>query len=215
MDRTLLWESHFRQRRLSPNAAETSGLIGVTLWRLRPSQTADRARIIFHEKASSPPVELTPERINLQTRLGPDEKLKFSVESGLEGFLYIASREEYADGTKGPAYLTFRRQRRDQVSEEVIAAVLPTPLPGLMVRDDAQLVRVPPQQIDQWVKGSGKSVDKLDLESASSGAWTAAERSSALRESLLGPGDPVPQRLYRLASNNSGHTAIFPLLLAQ
>ncbi len=97
------------------SAAAKSGnyqQLGLTLWRLRPAKTSDRAeaaRIIVQEGDET--VEWTPERVRADTPLQMGEKIRFSFESPQPGFLYVIDRERYADGSVGDPYLIFPTTR--------------------------------------------------------------------------------------------------------
>lgn len=95
------------------SAAET--LVGVTLWRLRPSQKADAetARILVHEDDSSScaDAEWTPERVDVDTALAEGQHVRFAIETPRDGYLYIVDREVYADGTTSPPVLVFPTTR--------------------------------------------------------------------------------------------------------
>src|SRR5215471_13971282 len=83
--------------------------IGVTVWKLRKSGAADTgARILIQEDAAS--VELIPERVGSATELTPGDKVRLSIESGVEGFLYVIDRELYSSGA-GDSYLIFPTTR--------------------------------------------------------------------------------------------------------
>lgn len=80
--------------------------IGVTLWRLRPSAGIDGgARVLVMENAQSS--QWTPQRIEVDTPLQIGERVRLSIESPREGYLYVIDREQYADGSLGDAYLIF------------------------------------------------------------------------------------------------------------
>jgi len=80
--------------------------IGVTLWRLRPSSGRDvGARVLVMENSQT--TQWTPQRIEIDTPLQIGERVRLSVESPREGYLYVIDREQYADGTLGDAYLIF------------------------------------------------------------------------------------------------------------
>jgi len=80
--------------------------IGVTLWRLRPSAGIDGgARVLVMENAQSS--QWTPQRIEVDTPLQVGERVRLSIESPRDGYLYVIDREQYADGSLGDAYLIF------------------------------------------------------------------------------------------------------------
>jgi hypothetical protein len=87
-------------------ASSGTAEIGVTLWRLRPSAGIDGgARVLVMENAQSS--QWTPQRIEIDTPLQIGERVRLSVESPRDGYLYVIDREQYADGSFGDAYLIF------------------------------------------------------------------------------------------------------------
>ncbi len=87
-------------------APGSSDEIGVTVWRLRPSQTADTgARVLVLDGLKQS--EWTPERIEADTPLNVGDRVRITVESPRPGFLYIIDREQYADGSFGEPLMIF------------------------------------------------------------------------------------------------------------
>src|SRR2546421_2654044 len=85
-------------------------VIGVTLWRLRPSRKADTGeRIITHDGPES--VEWLPERVSSTGRLSEGDRIRMSIEAARTGYLYVVDQEQYADGSKGEPYLIFPTTR--------------------------------------------------------------------------------------------------------
>lgn len=86
-------------------------VIGLTVWRSRPTVKGDQTKELIEEEAadgSRQSVERTWERLAADTPLVPGEKLRLGIESvSHEGYLYIVNREKYADGTFGQANLIF------------------------------------------------------------------------------------------------------------
>ncbi len=84
-----------------------SDLLGVTLWRLRPSAANDdiQTRLLDHEGDSE--ALLVAERVSSDTRFKEGQKVRLSIESPRTGYLYVIDREQYADGTFSDAYLIF------------------------------------------------------------------------------------------------------------
>jgi uncharacterized protein DUF4384 len=53
----------------------------------------------------------TPQRIEVDTPLEIGERVRLSIESPRDGYLYVIDREQYADGSLGDAYLIFPTRR--------------------------------------------------------------------------------------------------------
>ena len=84
--------------------------LGVTVWRLREQKTpAPDSRLLIQDESSA--VSWVPERIDAQAGLAIGDRVRLAIESPRAGFLYVLDHEEYADGTRGPAYLIFPTNR--------------------------------------------------------------------------------------------------------
>lgn len=107
-----LWDSNFLNKR-PPGKGKTlpktndDALVGITLWRLRPSNSNDDpgVRSLIHDDDQTR--EWTPERIQADTALHENDKVRLSIESARKGYLYVIDRDEYADGSKSDPYLIF------------------------------------------------------------------------------------------------------------
>src|ERR1043165_6906503 len=85
-------------------------VIGVTLWRLRPSRPADTGeRMIVQEGPQAS--EWLPERVSSGGRVYEGDRLRMSIEAARTGYLYVVDQEVYADGSKGEPYLFFPTTR--------------------------------------------------------------------------------------------------------
>ncbi len=119
-----LWDSNFlkdkktapakrRYRNATPriptDSVDEEGVLGITLWRLRPSKVADdkQVRLFKHKKDDTSVLEWTPERISVDTPLAVGQRVRLSIEAARTGYLYVINRELYADGTFGDPYLIF------------------------------------------------------------------------------------------------------------
>jgi hypothetical protein len=84
--------------------------VGVTIWRLRPAAASDSgARILVQQDEGT--AEWTPERVSSSSSLKAGDRVRLSIESPDEGYLYVIDRERYASGERGDAYLIFPTSR--------------------------------------------------------------------------------------------------------
>lgn len=84
----------------------TNEELGITVWRLRPARQDDGgARLLVMENSQTS--QWTPERIEADTPLRVNDRVRISVESPRAGYLYVVDREQYADGSFGDAYVIF------------------------------------------------------------------------------------------------------------
>ncbi len=102
-----------RYRRVTPRIP-TQGVtgdtvLGITVWRLRPSTVADdkEVRIIKHKSDKAKVASWTPVRVPAETPLAAGQRVRLSIEAASAGYIYVINREQYADGTVGAPHLIF------------------------------------------------------------------------------------------------------------
>jgi hypothetical protein len=98
----------------TPAGGSTATLVGVTLWRLRPSAAGDgsAARMLVQEEVTPTSDGVwTPERVDLDTALSEGQHVRFAIETPRDGYLYVLDREIYANGAASPAYAIFPTTR--------------------------------------------------------------------------------------------------------
>ncbi len=190
-------------RKPAPSASEE---IGVTVWRLRPSQSTDtggRVLVLDGLKQS----EWTPERIEADTPLNVGDRVRITVESPRPGFLYIIDREQYADGSFGEPMLIFPTTRtrggdnrvmpgrlvdipaqEDQYSyftaqpagtrRDQIAEVLTIILVSqpLPVQIGELPLKMTPTQVASWERLYGGATERLELVGGAGRPWTNEEK---------------------------------------
>ncbi len=140
-----LWDSEFfkskktsrskrRYRNVTPriptDSVDENGVLGITLWRLRPSRATDdtEVRLFKHPKDKANVKEWTPERISVDTPLAIGQRVRLSVEAARTGYLYVIDRELYSDGTLGDPYLIFPTSRlRGGDNEVTVGRIIDIP----------------------------------------------------------------------------------------
>src|SRR5262245_23246585 len=100
---------HIVTPRISTDRVDGESVLGITLWRLRPSRVADdkEVRLLKHKKDNTNVTEWTPERISVDTPLAVGQRVRLSIEAARTGYLYVIDRELYDDGTLGDPHLIF------------------------------------------------------------------------------------------------------------
>jgi hypothetical protein len=187
-------------------APASSEEIGVTVWRLRPSQSSDtgaRVLVLDGQKQS----EWTPERIEADTPLNIGDRVRLTIESPRPGFLYIIDREQYADGSLGEPMLIFPTTQtrggdnrvtpgklidipaqEDQYSyftaqpggprRDQIAEVLTVILvpQALPLQISNQPLKLSDAQVTGWEKLWGGTAERLELVGGAGRTWTNEEK---------------------------------------
>jgi hypothetical protein len=201
-------------------------VIGITLWRLRPSRKADTGeRIITHEGPES--MEWLPERVASNGRLAEGDRIRMSIEAARTGYLYVVDQEQYADGSKGepylifpttrtrggdnsvkagrvveipaqddsPPYFTLKRSQADNVGENVIVLVTPTPIESLTITDKSQ--KLSAETLAAWEKSWGTQAGRLEMTNGAGQSWTRQERDAGADSTRsMTETEPAPQTLY-------------------
>ena len=233
-----LWDTTLLEKRpaaskAAPKAAISHGLVkgalvGVTVWRLRPSKSTDdtSVRSLVHEESGDQ--EYTPERISSRTPLLEGQRVRISAESAQAGYMYVIDRDEYMDGSKGDPYLIFPTQRTRGGDNKVVPGkvieipaqtdtppffkvtrsradqvnetltFLITPKPLEELQIGRNRLKLTEAQVAAWEKQWKTKSYKLEDIATEGKAYTAAEKAAARGEKLLTNQDPVPQTMYRV-----------------
>jgi hypothetical protein len=212
--------------RVPPEGVAADSVVGVTVWRLRPSAPTDEGeRLLTHEGAST--VAWIPERVPSDAPLSEGDRVRLSIEAARTGYLYVIDREQYADGTAGEPYLIFPTTRTLGGNNRVEAGRL-VDIPG---QDDtvpyftlrrsradhvgeslhvvitkeplegleigAQAQRLPAARFASWEQSWGEGAGRLELAGGAGRPWTKEEKDAgADLRRKLKPGAPAPQTLY-------------------
>lgn len=211
---------------LTPPSGMVLAEIGLTLWRYREATGSDKTKELVEEDEGQ---EWILERISEGTLLSPGQKIRLSIESlSRTGYLYIISREEYADGSVGAPRLLFPTQKsvdrikvepgrltyipsatgrfRIKPSESVkphIGELLTIIVSQKSLIDASQLksqaIALQPDQVNQWLNQWKTKITKFEMVGGAGKTMTAAEQTAAKLDSpLMSQGDPVPQTIYQL-----------------
>ncbi len=215
-------------KRALPAFNTTAGgpaVVGVTIWRLRPSKSSDEEEVrqLLHQQG-----EWTPERVGGGTPLSEGSKVQLTIESPRTGYLYVFDREMYADGTFGdpylifptlsinggdnkvsagrvieipsaddkPPYYTLKRSRDDHAGESLTVIVSDKPLSDLTIGRGALKVSV--AKFDAYEKQWGAMTQQLELENGEGTARSKAEKAAAAGKGGLTQDDLPPQTIYRV-----------------
>jgi hypothetical protein len=114
-----LWNTEFSSQRPAapkpPQVAAVLGnsFIGITLWRMRPSNAPDpvKFRGLVHDGDPEGKADWTPERSSLDAPITGNEMVRLTIESARRGYLYVIDRDAYPDGTFSKPELIFPTTR--------------------------------------------------------------------------------------------------------
>ena len=206
--------------------AASKSVVGITIWRLRPSQPADEVRQLIHGQEG----EWTPERVGAGEPLREGERVQITVEAPRSGYLYVFDREVYADKSLGDPYLIFpttairggdnlvkagrvveipssddkppfytiKKSRPDYEGELLTVLIADAPLAELALGPGA--LKLPREQVVSYEKRWGAAVDNIELVDGPGASMTGAEKKAAEGKRLMTRSDPMPQSIYRVRS---------------
>ena len=200
-------------------------VVGVTVWRLRPSRSSDAAEVreLLHRQG-----EWTPERVGGGTPLVEGSKVQLTIESPRGGYLYVFDREMYADNTFGdpvlifptlnlnggdnkvsagkvieipsaddnPPYYTLKRSRDDHTGESLTVIVSDKLLTDLTIGRGS--LRISADQFAGYEKQWGVVTQQLELEDGAGRAMSRAEKAAVAGKADLTQDDSPPQTIYRV-----------------
>src|ERR1043166_3410032 len=106
------------------NPNQASGMLGITLWRLRPASASDDTQARLLEQEADSEVVLVGERVGSDTIFKEGQKVRLGVKSPRTGYLYVIDREQYADGTYSEPYLIFPTLKTRGGDNSVVAGRL-------------------------------------------------------------------------------------------
>jgi hypothetical protein len=189
--------------------------VGLTIWRLRPSQATDKTKEVITEEDDEKPSEWTLERVEEGVSLKPGQRIRLSIESlSRDGYLYVIDREEYADGTMGDPALVYPTQKTASANyvqagrlvylpsaksrfvikpsastKEHVADVLTVIVaPKPLIGTDklgAKSTRLQRAQVEGWLKQWETPVVKFEMDGGAGQAMTPVEQSAAQENSVM------------------------------
>jgi hypothetical protein len=219
-------------------------MIGVTIWRLRPSSASDGqdSRLLLQEDDKSSSTEWTPQRVEAATTFAAGESVRLSIESPRTGFLYVIDREEYDDGSTSDPYLIFptlrmragnnavsagrvielpersafrlKPMRPDYKGELLTLLVTAEPLPELSAGPTIR--KLDPRLVEQWERRWSSTIERFEMVDGAGRTYTRAEKEAGAEGRLLTQEDELPQTLFRVvAKPDSPLMVAVPLRIAR
>jgi len=201
-------------------------VIGITLWRLRPTRPADTGeRIISHDGPES--VVWLPERVSSSGRFSEGDRMRMSIEAARTGYLYVVDQEQYADDSKGEPYLIFPTTRTRGGDNSVkpgrvieipaqddsppyftlkrtradhvgeSVTVLVSPTPIQALTITDKAQRLSADTLASWEKSWGAQAGRLEMANGDGKPWTRQEKEAgASGTRSLKEDEPAPQTIY-------------------
>lgn len=205
----------------------TVAQLGITIWRLRPTNATDTgARMLVREKSKTS--EFVPERVEAGTTFREGDQVRLTIESAQSGYLYVVDRELLLDGSTGPAmliypwtgmqgsnqvgpgklidipaqednpsYFTARRSSATHAGEILTVIVTSSPL-DLPISDKP--LQISNADLAKWEKLWGGQTERFEMEGGAGETWTTQEQEAAANTGgrQLTREDPAPQTIYRI-----------------
>jgi len=228
---------------IPPDRVVGDTVVGITLWRLRPSKLTDTGeRILVQEGSES--VDWIPERVEADTKLTAGTRVRLSVEAARAGYLYVIDREQYADGSLGEPYLIFPTTRTNGGNNEVkagriveiptqddrppfftlkpsrpdqvseVISVVVSPTPLEGLEIGATAQKLSVQQVATWEKSWGGTVGRLEMQNGAGKTWTRQEKEAGANATRsLTQDEPAPQTLYYKPQAKSGQPVMVNISL--
>ena len=219
----------YRRTTAKPAAADdkvAGEMLGVTVWRLRPSAAADHkdSRLLLQDEDKDDGKEWTPERVEAETAFATGERVRLSIESSRAGYLYVIDREQYNDGTTSEPYLIFPTLRirdgnnavaagkvielpektafrltpmRPDYKGELLTLIVTTePLAEITIGPRIQ--KLDGQKVEQWERQWAAAVERFEMVGGAGKPYTRTEKEAGTEGRLLTQEDELPQTLYRI-----------------
>jgi hypothetical protein len=218
-------------RRASPRVGATDDksvgeMLGVTIWKLRPATSSDKqdSRLLLQEEDKDQNVEWTPERVEAETPFSTGDRVRLSIESPRDGYLYVIDREQYTDGTNSDPYLIFptlrirggnnsvgagkvielpdrrafllKPMRPDYKGELLTLLVTSSPITEITVGPRIQ--KLDAAMVEQWEHQWSTSTERFEMVGGVGKTYTKAEKEAGTEGRLLTQEDELPQTLFRV-----------------
>ena len=183
--------------------------LGVTFWRLRPPKSDEDDAPTFPVEVGKKREYWTAERVDSTTNFKKGDRVRFTIESPRNGFIYIVNREFYTDGTPAEAYLIFptlkTRGGDNRVTQGTLIEIPPnndvmsyfdvaptrkdyageelyviiSPTKLPNIQIGLKAQSVPEKLLNKWLEDWSATVDIYDAEDGEGIAYTETESEAA------------------------------------
>ena len=201
-----------RKRRAGESDSDT-WQVGVTIWKLQRERSRQLVRV--------------SRRVEADTKFHEGDLLRISIESPLEGYLYIVDRDWFTNGSGGETNLIFPVRGEDnrlkpgklidiptesetsfkatpkpnQTGEMLTIIVTLSPLQLPLSNDPLPITNT---QLSDWEKRWGAITDRYEMNDGAGQTRTIEEQQAAIIGGTrqLTRDDPSPQTIYRVVPKN-------------
>jgi hypothetical protein len=201
--------------------------VGVTIWKLEPAAVGHANAELSASGSNWNREDWIPRRVEADVEFREGDKLRISIESPRDGYLYVVNRDWLADGSYGETNLIFPKLGEDnrleagklidipapldppfkaspkpnQMSE--LLTIIVTSLP-LKLRLGRREIPISKTQLREWEERWGGEAERLEMNGGAGQARTEKEKLavSSTRSRQLTRDDPMPQTIYSLAPKN-------------
>jgi hypothetical protein len=205
-----------------PRTGDLISQLGITIWRLRPANPSDTRQLARESLGAS---EWISERIEADTLIRRGDRIRLSIESPRDGYLYIVDRDFFINEKTGETNLIFPILGDDNrvYAGRLIDIPAPdngpmkaTPAPNqigeiLTIILTAEPLRLPisdkvlpitSAQLAGWEKTWGGEPERFELDGGAGEARTREEQKAAAKRGTrqLTRDDPAPQTIYRVST---------------
>jgi hypothetical protein len=209
-------------------ADRNEAFVGVTLWRLRPATARDRDQglVLFRseteelvaERVEAGTVFVPGDKVRIGVESARKgylyllDREKYADGTTSDSFLISPTLRihqgdnavgagrlvEIPDAADQPPFFVMKRNRPDQVGEEIVVLVTEAPLPDVTIGE--QPAKISSEVLARWESVSAKQSVGLGASALAGKPYTRAESESGHHTRLLTHEEPLPQTLYRLVA---------------
>lgn len=199
--------------------------LGITIWKWQPATVADYR---FGQSAGNNRRNSEWRRIESDTQFREGDQIRLSIESPVDGYLYVVDRDWFSDGNSGETLLIFPTRGEDnrleagklidipaedrmpfrakpkpnQAGELLTIIVTKSPL-SLSLTNETQPVSG--RQLAEWERKWTALQARFEMNGGAGQTRTIEEQEAASRKGArqLTRDDPAPQTIYYLTPKTS------------
>jgi hypothetical protein len=205
-----------------PSGGDVISQVGITIWRLRPANPSDTRQLARENLNAS---EWISERIEADTLIRRGDRIRLSIESPRDGYLYIVDRDFFLNEKTGETNLIFPILGDD--NRVYAGRLIDIPAPGdapmnaapapnqigeiltivvttepLSLPISHKVLPITSAQLAGWEKTWGGESERFELNGGAGEARTREEQQAAAKRGTrqLTRDDPAPQTIYHVST---------------